>query len=36
MVKGTVISVNDDAGYVSIGTKADAILPKKEMAVPAP
>ncbi|WP_301859469.1 bifunctional 4-hydroxy-3-methylbut-2-enyl diphosphate reductase/30S ribosomal protein S1 [uncultured Megasphaera sp.] len=36
VVKGTVISVNDDAAYVSIGTKAEAILPKKEMAVPAP
>ncbi|WP_301962199.1 bifunctional 4-hydroxy-3-methylbut-2-enyl diphosphate reductase/30S ribosomal protein S1 [uncultured Megasphaera sp.] len=36
VVKGTVISVNDDAAYVSIGTKAEAILPKKEIAVPAP
>lgn len=36
VVKGKVISVNDDAAYVSIGTKAEAILPKKEMAVPAP
>lgn len=36
VVKGTVISVNDDAAYVSIGTKAEAVLPKKEMAVPAP
>lgn len=36
VVEGTVISVNDDAAYVSIGTKAEAILPKKEMAVPAP
>ncbi len=36
VVKGMVISVNDDAAYVSIGTKAEAILPKKEMAVPAP
>ncbi len=36
VVKGTVISVKDDAAYVSIGTKAEAILPKKEMAVPAP
>ena len=36
VVTGTVISVNDDAAYVSIGTKAEAVLPKKEMAVPAP
>ena len=36
VVNGTVISVNDDAAYVSIGTKAEAVLPKKEMAVPAP
>ena len=36
VVDGTVISVNDDAAFVSIGTKAEAILPKKEMAVPAP
>ncbi|MBC3535860.1 bifunctional 4-hydroxy-3-methylbut-2-enyl diphosphate reductase/30S ribosomal protein S1 [Megasphaera hominis] len=36
VVEGTVISVNDDAAYVSIGTKAEAILPKKEMAVPEP
>ena len=36
VVNGTVISVNDDAAYVSIGTKAEAILPKKEIAVPAP
>ena len=28
VVEGTVISVNDDAAYVSIGTKAEAILPK--------
>ena len=36
VVTDTVISVNDDAAYVSIGTKAEAVLPKKEMAVPAP
>lgn len=36
VVKGTVISVNDDAAYVSIGTKQEAVLPKKEIAVPAP
>lgn len=36
VVTGTVISVNDDAAYVSIGTKQEAVLPKKEMAVPAP
>jgi 4-hydroxy-3-methylbut-2-enyl diphosphate reductase len=36
IVEGKVVSVNDDAAYVSIGTKAEAILPKKEMAVPAP
>ena len=36
VVTGTVFSVNDDAAYVSIGTKAEAVLPKKEMAVPAP
>jgi 4-hydroxy-3-methylbut-2-enyl diphosphate reductase len=36
VVEGTVISVNDDAAYVSIGTKAEAILPKREMAVPEP
>lgn len=30
VVKGTVISVNDDAAYVSIGTKAEAILPKRK------
>jgi 4-hydroxy-3-methylbut-2-enyl diphosphate reductase len=36
VVEGTVISVNDDAAYISIGTKAEAILPKREMAVPEP
>ena len=36
VVTGTVISVNDDAAYVSIGTKAEAGLREKEMAVPAP
>jgi hypothetical protein len=29
IVEGKVVSVNDDAAYVSIGTKAEAILPKK-------
>lgn len=36
VVEGKVVSVTDDAAFVSIGTKAEAILPKKEIAVPAP
>lgn len=36
IVTGTVVSVNDDAAFISIGTKAEAILPVKEMAVPTP
>lgn len=36
IVEGTVVSVNHDAAFLDIGYKTEAILPKKEIAVPAP